>query len=100
MSPTALKLSISGSKIPVQEEFTSCKKNYRRGPAAMMRGSNMGIRPYWLDILFITWGLLLCKAGYLFFISCVVTRSGFALGQSPVYPLRSLHRRSTKSVGD
>ena len=27
----------------------------------MMRGSNMGILPYWLIILFIMWGLLLTK---------------------------------------
>ena len=27
----------------------------------MMRGSNMGIPPYWPDILLITWGLLLIK---------------------------------------
>ena len=33
----------------------------------MMRGSNMGIPPYWPDILLITWGLLLHKAGSLFF---------------------------------
>ena len=32
-------------------------KGCRRGPAAMMRGSNMGILPYWLIILLITWGL-------------------------------------------
>ena len=32
-------------------------KSCRRGPAAMMRGSNMGIMPYWLIILLITWGL-------------------------------------------
>ena len=42
----------------------------------MMRGSNMGILPYWPNILLITWGLLLHKAGSLFFFtSCVVTRS-------------------------
>ena len=29
----------------------------RRGPAAMMRGSNMGITPYWFIILLFTWGL-------------------------------------------
>ena len=33
----------------------------------MMRGSNMGIPPYWPGILLITWGLLLHKAGSLFF---------------------------------
>ena len=27
----------------------------------MMRGSNMGILPYWLVILLITWGLLFIK---------------------------------------
>ena len=32
-----------------------------------MRGSNMGIPPYWPDILLITWGRLLHKAGSLFF---------------------------------
>ena len=43
----------------------------------MMRGSNMGILPYWPNILLITWGLLLHKAGPLFFFtSCVVTWSG------------------------
>ena len=64
--------------IPVEEEFISCKKvkNYQRGPAAMMRGSNMGILPYWPNILLITWGLLLHKAGSLSFSSCEVTRSG------------------------
>ena len=30
----------------------------------MMRGSNMGIPPYWLIILLITWGLLLYKAEF------------------------------------
>ena len=30
----------------------------------MMRGSNMGILPYWLIILLITWGLLLYKAEF------------------------------------
>ena len=33
----------------------------------MMRGSNMGILPYWPNILLITWGLLLYKAGSLSF---------------------------------
>ena len=33
----------------------------------MMRGSNMGIPPYWPDILLITWGRLLHKVGSLFF---------------------------------
>ena len=54
----------------------------------MMRGSNMGILPYWPNILLITWGLLLHKMGSLFFFtSCVVTRrlclkaaSGLPLG--------------------
>ena len=33
----------------------------RRGPVAMMHGSNMGIPPYWLIILLVTWGLQLTK---------------------------------------
>jgi len=32
-------------------------KGCQRGPAVMMRSSNMGIMPYWLIILLITWGL-------------------------------------------
>ena len=40
----------------------------------MMRGSNMGIPPYWPDILLIIWGLLLHKAGSLvFYIMCGYT---------------------------
>ena len=40
----------------------------------MMRGSNMGIPPYWPDILLITWGRLLHKVGSLFFyIMCGYT---------------------------
>ena len=53
----------------------------------MMRGSNMGIPPYWHDILLITWGLLLHKAGSLFFFtSCVVTRR-FCLKAASGLPL-------------
>ena len=49
-------------------------KNCQRGPAAMMRSSNMGIPPYWPDILLITWGPLLHKARPLFFyIMCGYT---------------------------
>ena len=33
-------------------------KGCQRGPAAMMRASNMGIMPHWLIILLITWGLV------------------------------------------
>jgi hypothetical protein len=51
-------------KIPVQKESISRKfefsekiKGCQRELAAMMRGSNMGILPYWLIILLITWGL-------------------------------------------
>ena len=62
-------------------------KNCQRGPAAMMRGSNMGILPYWPNILLITWGLLLHKAGSLFFFtSCVVTRR-FCLKAASGLPL-------------
>ena len=53
----------------------------------MMRGSNMGILPYWPNILLITWGLLLRKAGSLFFFtSCVVTRR-FYLKEASGLPL-------------
>ena len=53
----------------------------------MMRGSNMGIPPYWPDILLITWGLLLHKAGSLFFyimrgyteLFCLKAASGLPL---------------------
>ena len=54
----------------------------------MMRGSNMGIPPYWPDILLITWGLLLHKAGSLFFFtSCVVTWSGSVFKADSGLPL-------------
>ena len=53
----------------------------------MMRGSNMGIPPYWPDILLITWGFLLHKAGSLFFyimhgyteLFCLKVASGLPL---------------------
>ena len=53
----------------------------------MMRGSNMGIPPYWPDILLTTWGLLLHKAGSLFFyimrgyteLFCLKAASGLPL---------------------
>ena len=52
----------------------------------MMRSSNMDILPYWPNIL-ITWGLLLHKAGSLFFFtSCVVTRR-FCLKAASGLPL-------------
>ena len=69
MSPTKLW----SSQYPVQDPgsrriyLLQKIKNCRRGPAATMRGSNMGIPPYWPDILLITWGRLLHKAGSLFF---------------------------------
>ena len=78
MSPTKLW----SSQYPVQNPgsrriyLLQKVKGCRRGPAAMMRGSNMGILPYWPNILLITWGLLLHKAGSLSFSSCEVTRSG------------------------
>ena len=59
MSPTKLW----SSQYPVQNPgsrriyLLQKVKGCRRGPAAMMRGSNMGILPYWLIILLITWGL-------------------------------------------
>ena len=60
-------------------------KNCQRGPAAMMRGSNMGIPPYWPNILLITWGLLLHKAGYLFFyIMCGYTECSKAASGLPL----------------
>ena len=78
MSPT----KFWSSQYPVQDPgsrriyLLQKVKNCRRGPAAMMRGSNMGILPSWPNILLITWGLLLHKAGSLSFPSCEVTRSG------------------------
>ena len=59
MSPTKLW----SSQYPVQNPgsrriyLLQKVKGCRRGPAAMMRGSNMGIMPYWLLISLITWGL-------------------------------------------
>ena len=59
MSPTKLW----SSQYPVQNPgsrriyLLQKVKGCQRGPAAMMRGSNMGILPYWLIILLITWGL-------------------------------------------
>jgi hypothetical protein len=46
------------AQYPVQkgsilEEIKGCQREL----AAMMRGSNMGILPYWLIILWVTWGL-------------------------------------------
>ena len=60
----------------------------------MMRGSNMGILPYWPNILLITWGLLLHKVGSLSFLSCVVTWSGSVLKRPPVYPLKFAFQKS------
>ena len=60
----------------------------------MMRGSNMGILPYWPNILLITWGLLLHKAGSLFFFtSCVVTRR-FCLKAASGLPLGLAFQKS------
>ena len=91
MSPTKLW----SSQYPVQNPgsrriyLLQKVKGCRRGPAAMMRGSNMGILPYWPNILLITWGLLLHKAGSLFFFtSCVVTRR-FCLKAASGLPLES-----------
>ena len=59
MSPTKLwssqyPVQNSGSRrIYLLQKIKGCQ----RGLAAMMRGSNMGIMPYWLIILLITWGL-------------------------------------------
>jgi hypothetical protein len=60
----SLKLSISGLKFWLKKEFISRKfeflrkiKGCQRELAAMMRGSNMGILPYWLIISLVTWGL-------------------------------------------
>ena len=69
MSPTKLWSSRylvqnpGSRRIYLLQEVKGC----RRGPVAMMRGSNMGIPPYWPNILSITWRLLLHKAGSLFF---------------------------------
>ena len=52
----------------------------------MMRGSNMGILPYWPDILLITWGLLLHKAGSLFFLHHAWLHGGSVLKRPLVYP--------------
>ena len=80
-------------KIPVQEEFISCKnlKNCQRRPAATMHDSNMGIPPYWPDILLITWGLLLHKAGVSGLLHHVRLHE-VALKRPPVYPLSSLFK--------
>ena len=53
----------------------------------MMRSSNMGIMPYWPNILLITWGLLLHKAGSLSFLSCVVTWSSSVFKAASGLPL-------------
>ena len=89
MSPTKLW----SSQYPVQNSgsrriyLLQKVKGCQRGPAAMMRSSNMGIMPYWPNILLITWGLLLHKAGSLFFFtSCVVTRR-FCLKAASGLPL-------------
>ena len=63
-----LDLVIDQLKARFRIQCSKKVKNYRRGPTAMMRGSNMGILPYWPNILLITWGLLLHKAGSLFFL--------------------------------
>ena len=63
ISPTKLW----SSQYPVQDPgsrriyLLQKVKSCRRGPVAMMYGSNMGIPPYWLIILLITWGLQLRK---------------------------------------
>ena len=59
MSPTKLWSSQYPVKNPGSRRIYLLQKvkGCQRGPAAMMRGSNMGIMPYWLIILLITWGL-------------------------------------------
>ena len=52
VSHKALKLSESGLTFGSRRIYPLQKvKGCQRGPAAMMRGSNMGILPYWLIIL-------------------------------------------------
>ena len=51
------KISVKKESISRKFEFSGKIKGCQRELAAMMRGSNMGILPYWL-ILYVTWGLL------------------------------------------
>ena len=66
----------------------------------MMRGSNMGIMPYWLIILLITWGLgrIQTIATPLDRRNATISLGGFGRVQTLATPFD--RRKATTSLGD
>ena len=68
----------------------------------MMRSSNMGILPYWLIILLITWGLLLYKAEFCLPIDpaykAIYKKITWGLGRIRTIPTRLDRRKATKEI--
>ena len=51
------RVSVQKESISRKFKFSGKIKGCQRELAAMMRCSNMGILPYWLIVLVVTWGL-------------------------------------------